>query len=70
MQEYKLIEETGLNLLANPIQGRAYLKAALNQGDEQIFLQTLHEIMDSLLSSEDGEYGLSSFPTWENAKVA
>ncbi|MEM8719135.1 MAG: hypothetical protein AAGE84_07475 [Cyanobacteria bacterium P01_G01_bin.39] len=39
-------------ILIKPEQGRAYLKSALAQNDEKIFLQALHDIIDSLLESE------------------
>ena len=58
-------------LLVNPEHGRAYLKAALEIGDEREFLSALHAVMDSVI---DAEYAPDSevrvLPTWENAKAA
>jgi len=57
--------------LANPEQGRAYLKAALKQNDEREFLSALHAIMDSLVDSEFNTNSEASvLPAWENAKIA
>lgn len=42
------MEMDNQNLLNNPEFGRAYLKAALNQNDEKVFLQALHNIIDSI----------------------
>lgn len=63
MQERKSMEKADLSLLANPIQGRIYLKAALDRGDEQDFLQALHNVIDSLVDSEDRSSETSSSPT-------
>ncbi|MEM7592325.1 MAG: hypothetical protein AAF383_12525 [Cyanobacteria bacterium P01_A01_bin.83] len=37
------------DFLQDPEQGRIYLKAALAQNDEQVFLSALHNIIDSLI---------------------
>ncbi|MEM9506930.1 MAG: hypothetical protein AAGA16_04485 [Cyanobacteria bacterium P01_E01_bin.35] len=46
------MENVNNSHLTNPEQGRAYLKAALERDDEQVFLQALHNIIDSLVDSE------------------
>lgn len=51
MEELKSVKEINQNFLTNPAQGQLYLKAALERGNEQDFLQALHNIMDSLLDS-------------------
>ena len=47
-----LVKKISPKILINPEQGRAYLKSALAQNDEKIFLQALHDIIDSLVESE------------------
>ncbi|MEM7760592.1 MAG: hypothetical protein AAF298_21040 [Cyanobacteria bacterium P01_A01_bin.40] len=46
------MEKVNKSHLTNPEQGRVYLKAAIEQEDEQVFLQALHNIIDSLVDSE------------------
>lgn len=46
------MEKVNQNLLNNPEDGRAYLKAALDQNDEKVFLQALHNIMDSFVCNK------------------
>ncbi|MEL6437846.1 MAG: hypothetical protein AAFQ80_01125 [Cyanobacteria bacterium J06621_8] len=41
-----------LSSLKSPETGRAYLKAALEQKDETVFLAALHNIIDSFADSE------------------
>ncbi len=47
-----LVEQVNLSYLQNPDQGRAYLKAALEQNSKEVFLQALHNIIDSFSDSE------------------
>lgn len=62
--------EIDRSLLANPDYGRAYLKAALEIGDEE-FLKALRAVMDSLVNFElDSDLEVSVLPTWENTKTA
>lgn len=49
MGDEKFGEKIIWQTLTIPDVGQAYLKAALNQNDETIFLQALHDIMDSFL---------------------
>lgn len=52
MKEHQLLGKVNQSLLTNPVHGRSYLKAALSRNNEQVFLQALHDIMDSLVDSE------------------
>lgn len=52
MEKQMLVEKIHPKILIDPEQGRAYLKSALAQNDEKVFLQALHDIIDSLLESE------------------
>jgi len=70
MQEHKFIEGVDLNLLANPIEGRTYLKAALNTGNERDFLQALHNIMDGLLAAENTASKTFPISAWEDVEIA
>lgn len=70
MRECNLVK-TNPSLLANPEQGRAYLKAALETGDEREFLSALHAVMDSVINSEfTSDLEVPVLPTWENIKAA
>lgn len=46
------METVNQNLLNNPEYGRAYLKEALDKNDERVFLQALHNIIDSFIYDE------------------
>lgn len=71
MRECNSLKKIDRSSLANPEQGRAYLKAALKLNDEQEFLSALHAVMDSFADSEFGSNSeVSVLPTLENAKVA
>lgn len=52
MSKYNSLSQVDRNYLANPKHGQAYLKAALEMGDEQEFLSALRAVMDSLIDSE------------------
>ena len=52
MKESVLVKKVNLSYLQNPDQGRAYLKEALAQNNEEVFLQALHNIIDSFSDSE------------------
>ena len=48
----RLLNKVNLSLLTNPVHGRIYLKTALDRDNEQVFLQVLHNIIDSFADSE------------------
>ncbi|MEO0836469.1 MAG: hypothetical protein AAFY16_10910 [Cyanobacteria bacterium J06642_3] len=53
MKEFNSISaKINHDFLKDPEQGRVYLKAALAQNDEQVFLSALHNVIDSLIDSE------------------
>ena len=67
MMECISVEKVDQSFLTNPKQGRAYLKTALEQNDEQVFLRALHNIIDGFLDSElDLNYELAQFSALEN----
>ena len=67
MMECISVEKIDQSFLTNPEQGRAYLKTALEQNNEQVFLRALHNIIDGFLDSElDLNYELAQFSALEN----
>ena len=53
METSFVVEGNSNRDLINPDQGRAYLKAALNQNNEQVFLRALKDIIISFLNFDD-----------------
>ncbi|MEL6493966.1 MAG: hypothetical protein AAFQ41_02435 [Cyanobacteria bacterium J06623_7] len=62
MPEGKFTSQADRTSLANPVEGRIYLKAALNKGSEQDLLEALHDIIDSLNDAEDESSEVFSLP--------
>ena len=65
MKEFNSVSlKTNYDVLQDPERGRIYLKAALAQNDEQVFLSALHNVIDSLIDSEFLlSSGISQFAT-------
>jgi|GEM_PF-3990218 len=71
MCECNSFEKVDRSRLVNPEQGRAYLKTALEIGDEQYFLSALHAVMDSVIDAEfNSDSEVRVLPTWKNAEAA
>ena len=70
MRERNSFEKVDRSWLANPEQGRAYLKTALEFGDDR-FLSALHAVMDSVIDAEfNSDLELQVLPIKENIKAA
>ena len=71
MRECNSLEKANRSLLANPEHGQAYLKAALEVGDEREFLSALRTVMDSMIEAElNHDSAVRVLATWEKAQAA
>lgn len=52
MKGSESVESVDQSFLTNPEQGRIYLKQALEKNQEEVFLEALHNIIDSFADLE------------------